>query len=184
MTTGVLQAIPDDLYEAATMDGASAFTRLRTITLPLVLYSIAPIIITQYTFNFNNFNIIYLFNNGGPAVAGSNAGGTDILVSWIYKLTMSSSQYAIAATITILLSIFVVGTALWQFRATKSFKTTTWRKGSNMAKSPSIKREKWIRLSLTAGGPLCIDDHYISAGLDGRGVSERREQSAEYVDYS
>ena len=122
MTTGVLQAIPDDLYEAATMDGASVFTRLRTITLPLVLYAIAPIIITQYTFNFNNFNIIYLFNNGGPAVACSNAGGTDILVSWIYKLTMSSSQYAIAATITILLSIFVVGLALWQFRATKSFK--------------------------------------------------------------
>ena len=122
MTTGVLQAIPDDLYEAAKMDGASTWTRLRTITLPLVLYSIAPIIITQYTFNFNNFNIIYLFNNGGPAVAGANAGGTDILVSWIYKLTMSSSQYAIAATITILLSIFVVGLALWQFRATKSFK--------------------------------------------------------------
>ncbi|MRT08416.1 ABC transporter permease subunit [Pantoea agglomerans] len=122
MTTGVLQAIPDDLYEAAIMDGASAWTRLKTITLPLVLYAIAPIIITQYTFNFNNFNIIYLFNNGGPAVAGSNAGGTDILVSWIYKLTMSSSQYAIAATITILLSIFVVGLALWQFRATRSFK--------------------------------------------------------------
>ena len=122
MTTGVLQAIPDDLYEAATMDGASSATKLRTITLPLVLYSIAPILITQYTFNFNNFNIIYLFNNGGPAVVGSNAGGTDIPVSWIYKLTMSSSQYAIAATITILLSIFVVGLALWQFRATKSFK--------------------------------------------------------------
>lgn len=122
MTTGVLQAIPDDLYEAAMMDGAGPWTRLKTITLPLVMYAIAPIIITQYTFNFNNFNIIYLFNNGGPAVAGSNAGGTDILVSWIYKLTMSSSQYAIAATITILLSIFVVGLALWQFRATKSFK--------------------------------------------------------------
>ncbi len=122
MTTGVLQAIPDDLYEAATIDGANTWQKLRTITLPLVLYSIAPILITQYTFNFNNFNIIYLFNNGGPAVAGSNAGGTDILVSWIYKLTMSSSQYAIAATITILLSIFVVGVALWQFRATNSFK--------------------------------------------------------------
>lgn len=122
MTTGVLQAIPDDLYEAATIDGANTWHKLTTITLPLVLYSIAPIIITQYTFNFNNFNIIYLFNNGGPAVAGSNAGGTDILVSWIYKLTMSSSQYAIAASITILLSIFVVGVALWQFRATNSFK--------------------------------------------------------------
>lgn len=122
MTTGVLQAIPDDLYEAAAMDGAGPFTRLRTITLPLVLYSIAPIIITQYTFNFNNFNIIYLFNNGGPAVPGSNAGGTDILVSWIYKLTMSSSQYSIAAAITILLSIFVVGIALWQFRKSNSFR--------------------------------------------------------------
>ncbi|MGL5285486.1 carbohydrate ABC transporter membrane protein 1, CUT1 family [Aeromonas sp. RU39B] len=122
MTTGVLQAIPDDLYEAATIDGATAWHKLTTITLPLVLYSIAPILITQYTFNFNNFNIIYLFNNGGPAVVGSNAGGTDILVSWIYKLTMSSSQYAIAASITILLSIFVVGIALWQFRATNSFK--------------------------------------------------------------
>ncbi|MDF5527873.1 ABC transporter permease subunit [Vibrio parahaemolyticus] len=122
MTTGVLQAIPNDLYEAATMDGASKLQQLRTITLPLVLYSIAPILITQYTFNFNNFNIIYLFNNGGPAVIGSNAGGTDILVSWIYKLTMSSSQYGIASAITLLLSIFVVGIALWQFRMTKSFK--------------------------------------------------------------
>lgn len=122
MTTGVLQAIPEDLYEAATMDGAGSYTKLKTITLPLVLYSIAPIIITQYTFNFNNFNIIYLFNNGGPAVPGSNAGGTDILVSWIYKLTMSSSQYAIASAITILLSIFVVGIALWQFRKSSSFK--------------------------------------------------------------
>ena len=122
MTTGVLQAIPDDLYEAATMDGSSKFQQLRTITLPLVFYSIAPILITQYTFNFNNFNIIYLFNNGGPAVIGSNAGGTDILVSWIYKLTMSSSQYGIASAITLLLSIFVVGIALWQFRMTNSFK--------------------------------------------------------------
>lgn len=125
MTTGVLQAIPNDLYEAATMDGSSKFQQLKTITLPLVLYSIAPILITQYTFNFNNFNIIYLFNNGGPAVIGSNAGGTDILVSWIYKLTMSSSQYGIASAITLLLSIFVVGIALWQFRMTNSFKEET-----------------------------------------------------------
>lgn len=125
MTTGVLQAIPNDLYEAATIDGASRFQQLRTITLPLVLFSISPILITQYTFNFNNFNIIYLFNNGGPAVIGSNAGGTDILVSWIYKLTMSSSQYSIAAAITLLLSIFVVSIALWQFRKTSSFTRDT-----------------------------------------------------------
>ncbi|MEC6748297.1 ABC transporter permease subunit [Marinilactibacillus sp. XAAS-LB27] len=122
VTTGVLQSIPDDLYEAAIIDGASAIQKFKTITLPLIFISISPIIITQYTFNFNNFNIIYLFNGGGPAVSGSNAGGTDILVSWIYSLTMSSSQFALAAALTILLSIFVISIALWQFRRTKSFK--------------------------------------------------------------
>jgi len=121
VTTGVLQSIPDDLYEAADMDGASILKKFSQITLPLLLISIAPIIITQYTFNFNNFNIIYLFNAGGPAVPGSTAGGTDILVSWIYSLTMSSSQFALAAALTILLSIFVITIALWQFRRTKSF---------------------------------------------------------------
>lgn len=122
VTTGTLQSIPEDLYEAATIDGASAFQKFRKITLPLILYSMAPILITQYTFNFNNFNIIYLFNAGGPAVLGSTAGGTDILVSWIYKLTMQNSQYALAAALTILLSIFVIGLAIWQFRRTNSFK--------------------------------------------------------------
>lgn len=122
VTTGTLQSIPEDLYEAATIDGASAVQKFRLITLPLILYSMAPIIITQYTFNFNNFNIIYLFNSGGPAVPESTAGGTDILVSWIYKLTMQNSQYALAAALTILLSIFVIGVALWQFRRTNSFK--------------------------------------------------------------
>ncbi|UOY87369.1 carbohydrate ABC transporter permease [Bacillus glycinifermentans] len=122
VTTGVLQSIPDDLYEAATIDGASVFAKFRHITLPLILIAMAPIIITQFTFNFNNFNIIYLFNGGGPAVPGSTAGGTDILVSWIYKLTMQSSQYSLAAALTILLSVFVISIALWQFRRTNSFK--------------------------------------------------------------
>ncbi|WP_413374963.1 ABC transporter permease subunit [Alkalihalobacillus sp. 1P02AB] len=122
VTTGILQSIPEDLYEAATVDGASIFSKFRHITLPMILIAMAPIIITQFTFNFNNFNIIYLFNGGGPAVPGSTAGGTDILVSWIYKLTMQSSQYALAAALTILLSVFVIGIALWQFRRTNSFK--------------------------------------------------------------
>lgn len=122
VTTGVLQSIPEDLYEASTLDGASIFQQFRNITLPLILISMAPIIITQYATNFNNFNIIYLFNGGGPSISGSTAGGTDILVSWIYKLTMQSSQYALAAALTILLSVFVMGIALWQFRRTDSFK--------------------------------------------------------------
>ncbi|WP_223636485.1 sugar ABC transporter permease [Planococcus sp. 4-30] len=122
VTTGVLQSIPDDLYEAARIDGASIFAQFRNITMPMILIATAPVIITQYTFNFNNFNIIYLFNGGGPSVPGSTAGGTDILVSWIYKLTLQSSQYSLAAALTILLSVFVIAIALWQFRRTDAFK--------------------------------------------------------------
>jgi arabinogalactan oligomer/maltooligosaccharide transport system permease protein len=123
MVTGVLQSIPNDLYEAATVDGATLFQKFRSITLPLVLYTTTPILITQYTFNFNNFNVIFLFNGGGPAAAGQgNVGTTDILISWIYKLTMTSAQYGKAAAITMILSIIVISVALWQFRKTKSFR--------------------------------------------------------------
>lgn len=121
MVTGVLQSIPNELYEAATVDGASKWQQFKAITLPLVLFATAPIIITQYTFNFNNFNVIFLFNGGGPAVSGQNAGGTDILISWIYNLTMTSLQYSKAAAITLLLSVIVITVALWQFKRTKSF---------------------------------------------------------------
>lgn len=121
MTTGVLQSIPTELYEAATVDGASNFQKFKNITLPLVLFATAPVLITQYTFNFNNFNLIYLFNGGGPAVTGQNAGGTDILISWIYRLTMTSAEYSKAATLTLLLSLIVISVALWQFKRTKSF---------------------------------------------------------------
>jgi arabinogalactan oligomer / maltooligosaccharide transport system permease protein len=109
------------LYEAATVDGASSWQKFKNITLPLVLFATAPILITQYTFNFNNFNVIYLFNGGGPALPGANAGGTDILISWIYRLTMNSAQYSKAAAITMLLSLIVITVALWQFKRTKSF---------------------------------------------------------------
>ncbi len=123
MTTGVLQGDPGRSVAGSGDDGRrQRLTRLRTITLPLVLYAIAPIIITQYTFNFNNFNIIYLFNNGGPAVAGSNAGGTDILVSWIYKLTMSCRSTPSRRPSRSCCRSLSSALALWQFRATKSFK--------------------------------------------------------------
>ena len=121
VTTGILQSIPEDLYEAAVIDGATSWDKFMNITLPVILTSMAPTLITQYTFNFNNFNIIYLFNGGGPATPGSTAGGTDILVSWIYKLTMQSSQYALAAALTILSSVFVIAIAMWQFRKSNSF---------------------------------------------------------------
>ncbi|CAK8584710.1 carbohydrate ABC transporter permease [Priestia megaterium] len=122
MITGVLQSIPEELYEAATIDGATLWNKFRYVTLPIILFTTAPIMITQFTSNFNNFNVIYLFNGGGPAVSGQNAGSTDILISWIYNLTMTSAQYGKAAAITLVLSTIVIAIALWQFKRTKSFK--------------------------------------------------------------
>lgn len=122
MVTGVLQSIPGELYEAAKIDGANAIQRFFKITMPMILFVTAPVFITQYTFNFNNFSVIYLFNNGGPGSVGSGAGSSDILISWIYKLTTGTSpQYAIAAAVTLIISAIVIGVSLIAFKKTNSF---------------------------------------------------------------
>lgn len=122
MVTGVLQSIPEEMYEAAKIDGASPFQRFSKITLPMILFATAPVLITQYTFNFNNFSIIYLFNEGGPGSVGSGAGSTDILISWIYKLTTGTApQYSVAAAVTLLISIIVISVSLIAFKKTNAF---------------------------------------------------------------
>src|SRR5699024_8957955 len=99
--TGVLQSVPQDMYEAADVDGGTRWQKFRNITLPHLMFATAPLLIMQYAQNFNNFNIIYLFNEGNPPVRGQNAGGTDILISWVYKLTFETNNYNMAAAITI-----------------------------------------------------------------------------------
>lgn len=122
MVTGVLQSIPGDLYEAAIIDGANFWQKFRRITLPMILFATAPVLITQYTFNFNNFSIIYLFNNGGPGSVGAGAGSSDILISWIYKLTTGTSpQYAMAAAITLMISFIVIAFSMIAFKKTNAF---------------------------------------------------------------
>ncbi|AUJ23340.1 sugar ABC transporter permease [Virgibacillus dokdonensis] len=120
--TGVLQSVPRDMYEAADVDGGTRWQKLRHITLPHILFATAPLLIMQYAGNFNNFNIIYLFNEGNPAVRGQNAGGTDILISWVYKLTFESNNYNMAAAITIIMGLIISVFAFFQFRKTASFK--------------------------------------------------------------
>ncbi|MFN7251731.1 MAG: ABC transporter permease subunit [Anaerobacillus sp.] len=120
--TGVLQSISSDWYEAADIDGANRWQKFSNITFPHLMFATAPLLIMQYAGNFNNFNIIYLFNQGGPAVRGQNAGGTDILISWVYKLTFETSNFNMAAAISIILGLIVATFAFFQFRKTKSFK--------------------------------------------------------------
>ncbi|MGX7390566.1 MULTISPECIES: carbohydrate ABC transporter permease [Dolosigranulum] len=119
--TGVLQSISRDWYEAAEMDGASRWQSFKNITFPHLMYATGPLLLTQYTFNFNNFNIIYLFNEGGPAVRGQNAGGTDILISWVYNLTFNNQQFSMAAAISLILGLVIAVFAFFQFRRSSSF---------------------------------------------------------------
>src|SRR5699024_606427 len=92
------------------------------ITLPHLLFATAPLLIMQYAQNFNNFNIIYLFNEGNPPVRGQNAGGTDILISWVYKLTFETNNYNMAAAITIIMRLALIMLSCVQFKKTASFK--------------------------------------------------------------
>ena len=122
MVSGILQSISEDLYEAAKMDGANAIQRFRNITLPAIFLVAAPTFVTQYTGNFNNFSMIYLFNEGGPGSLGGNAGSTDILISWIYKLTTGGSpQYSIASALTLIISFVVISISLLVFKKTNEF---------------------------------------------------------------
>ena len=100
ITTGVLMNIPKDLYEAARIDGANPFTLFARITLPYVLFVTGPYLIQQFIGNINNFNIIYLLTGGGPSVSGYHiAGKTDLLITWLYKLTIEQHDYNLGAVI-------------------------------------------------------------------------------------
>ena len=122
LTLGILQSIPNDLYEAAYIDGANDWQKFRNITFPMIMAVAAPTLISQYTFNFNNFSIIYLFNDGGPGSVGGNAGSTDILISWIYKLTTNTSpQYSMAAAVTLIISVIVISISMIAFKKLHAF---------------------------------------------------------------
>lgn len=88
--TGILQNIPSELYDAAKVDGASPFMTFWKITLPYMLFVTTPYLITTFTGNVNNFNVIFLTSGGAPREIGLTAGKTDLLVTWLYKLTIDN----------------------------------------------------------------------------------------------
>lgn len=125
IVTGALQSIPAELTEAARIDGASPWQNFRLIKLPLLLVSIAPLLISSFAFNFNNFTIIYLLTKGGPndsGITNYDVGGTDILITFVYKIAFSGTgqNYGLASAFSILIFIVVGTLSMISFRRTRT----------------------------------------------------------------
>ena len=120
--TGILQNIPAEQYEAATIDGANPVQQFMNITLPYMIFVLTPYIITQFTGNINNFNIIYLLTRGEPVSVGNSAGATDLLVTWLYKLTVDQQKYNMGAVIGIFTFVVLAVVSLITYRSSGSYK--------------------------------------------------------------
>ena len=125
-TYGILMNIPEELYESSRIDGAGPVRRFVSITFPYIMFVMGPQLITTFTGNINNFNVIFFLTGGGPFMTtGGNApGSTDLLITWLYRLTVSSSQPeysngAVLGIFTFLVSSFF---ALIVFNSSKSVK--------------------------------------------------------------
>ncbi len=116
IATGILMNIPADLYESAKIDGANVWQQYFKITLPYMLFVTGPYLLTSFIGNMNNFNVIYLLTGGGPTnAAASGASGsvgyTDLLITWLFKITTgANSEYYMASVVGIL--VFLVAAVL------------------------------------------------------------------------
>jgi arabinogalactan oligomer/maltooligosaccharide transport system permease protein len=123
ITSGILMNIPADIYESARIDGAGPVKQFTSITVPYMLFVTTPYLITQFIANINNFNAIYFLTQGGPLSQNFyQAGETDLLVTWLYKLTVSFQDYNLASTIGILVFVVCSVVSLITFNLTASGK--------------------------------------------------------------
>jgi arabinogalactan oligomer/maltooligosaccharide transport system permease protein len=123
VSSGALQAIPNELLEAAAIDGANPRQIFRQITLPLLLQILSPLLIASFAFNFNNFNLIYLLTGGGPreSLDGELAGATDILISFTYKIAFDGSvrDLGLASAISLVIFLIVASISMYGLRKSK-----------------------------------------------------------------
>ncbi|GAA4920222.1 arabinogalactan oligomer/maltooligosaccharide transport system permease protein [Nonomuraea thailandensis] len=122
VTTGALQAIPRELTEAASIDGATPFKAFRRVTLPLLLVALTPLLISAFAYNFNNYNAIALTTDGGPFPADSpQVGGTDLLITYTFRLAFGAggAQFGFAAAISVFIFAIVAVISAVAFRRTR-----------------------------------------------------------------
>jgi arabinogalactan oligomer/maltooligosaccharide transport system permease protein len=120
--SGALTAVPEDLKEAAYVDGASGRYAFRTVVLPLLLVATAPLLVTTFAFNFNNYALIQLLTGGGPFPgAVIDGGSTDLLINYTFRLafTQANQQLGLASAIAMVIFVIVGTVSAFGFRLTK-----------------------------------------------------------------
>ena len=128
IATGILMNIPQDLYESARIDGANPWQQFTKITLPYMLFITGPYLLTQFTSNMNNFNVIFLLTGGAPTNAAASwasgtVGYTDLLITWLFKITMGAeAQYYLASVVGILVFVVVAVITLVVYNLLPSIK--------------------------------------------------------------
>jgi arabinogalactan oligomer / maltooligosaccharide transport system permease protein len=122
---GALQSVPDELGESARIDGAGAVSRFRYVSLPFLRSVVTPLLIGNFAFQFSNFNAIYLLTRGNPPSAGtSDAGQTDILISYTYSLVLERQRYAVAACYAVLIFLIIGTISLVNMKLSRAFEET------------------------------------------------------------
>jgi arabinogalactan oligomer/maltooligosaccharide transport system permease protein len=106
LATGILSNMNTDLYEAASIDGASKWKQFKSITLPFVLFSTTPVVITSFIGNFNNFGVFYFLRGGLYMDGYFLASDTDLLINWLYNLSIDNNYYSIGAAVSLIIFIF------------------------------------------------------------------------------
>jgi arabinogalactan oligomer/maltooligosaccharide transport system permease protein len=125
VATGALQALPNDIKEAAKVDGAGPLRTWWSVTGPLVLISTAPLLIASFAFNFNNFTLIYMLTKGGPRFGDTSApvGATDLLITMVYSISgvdgSAAKNYGLASALSIVIFVVVAVIAGLGFRQTR-----------------------------------------------------------------
>ena len=110
LATGILSNINADLYEAAKIDGASSWVQFKKITLPFVIFSTTPVLISQFIGNFNNFGVFFFLRSNVTSEGYFLASDTDLLINWLYRMSIDKNYYSIGAAISLV--IFIITSVL------------------------------------------------------------------------
>ena len=130
IATGAIQSLSTEIIEAAEVDGASPRQVFSKIKLPLVLTTLAPLLIASYAHNFSNFGVIYLLTGGGPTIisSGGIAGHTDILISYTYKIAFAAGKgndYGLASAVSFINFILVASISIYSFKKSRTIENMT-----------------------------------------------------------